>query len=85
MKKTAICHPPFKKGLQPEILAENKNLMDYAKSTGLIYTPENQYGKMESTTTRIAGGFDFRPWAGKTLHVSALIVAVVTGCRAPGL
>jgi RNase P/RNase MRP subunit p29 len=73
MKKTAICRPPFKKGLQPEILAENKNLMDYAKSTRLIYTPENQYG------------FDFRPWAGKTLHVSALIVAVVTGCRAPGL
>jgi hypothetical protein len=67
MKKTAICHPPFKKGLQPEILAENKNLMDYAKSTGLIYTPENHYGKMES------------------LHVGALTVAVLTGCRAPGL
>ena len=38
--------------------------MDYAESTRLIYTPENQYGKME---------------------VSALTVAVVTGCRAPGL
>jgi hypothetical protein len=56
MKKTAICRPPFKKGLQPEILAENKNFMDYAESTGLIYTPENRYGKMESTATRIAGG-----------------------------
>jgi hypothetical protein len=28
MKKTAICRPPFKKVLEPEILAENKNLMD---------------------------------------------------------
>ena len=39
----------------------------------------------ESTNTRKAGGLDFRPKSGKTKARRALIVAVVTGCIAPGL
>jgi hypothetical protein len=41
----------------------------------------------ESTTTRKAGGLDFLALmdGGRQKHVSALIVAVVTGCLAPGL
>ena len=42
---------------------------------------------IESTTTRKAGGLDFPvPMGGeRQKHVCALIVAVVTGCIAPGL